>query len=141
MERAERMIAIAAGLIFSAVLVPILWVMLALTLFTAGHRFVMVWRQANAPRRVDRPQSPWSASRWRGWTPSVSFGTTAARRERQRGSSARRRSQSGAQASTRGTDRRAAGARRTDTRGNGPRATDSSAADPGAWRRRARTRP
>ncbi len=89
MERAERMIAIAAGLIFSAVLVPILWVMLALTLFTAGHRFLMVWRQANAPRRLNRPPSAWGTGRWRGWTPSVSFGTTAARRERQPGGTCR----------------------------------------------------
>ncbi len=139
MERAERMIAIAAGLIFSAVLVPILWVMLALTLFTAGHRFLMVWRQANAPRRVSRPPSAWGTGRWRGWTPSVSFGTTAARRrERQPGGTARRR--------PRIDGPRIDGPRidgpRTGTRSSGPRTTnDPSAADPGAWRRRARSRP
>ena len=166
MERAERMIAIAAGLIFSAVLVPILWVMLALTLFTAGHRFVMVWRQANAPRRVDRPPSAWSTGRWRGWTPSVSFGTTAARRERQPGASARRRRQAGSRTSTRpadprGPDARAAGPRAAGPKAAGPKAagpktagpkvpgprapgptaTGPAAADPGAWRRRARSRP
>jgi CDP-diacylglycerol--glycerol-3-phosphate 3-phosphatidyltransferase len=46
MERAERVIVLCAGLAFSVVLVPLLWVMLALTLITAGQRFVKVWRQA-----------------------------------------------------------------------------------------------
>ncbi|HEX8771075.1 MAG TPA: CDP-alcohol phosphatidyltransferase family protein, partial [Acidimicrobiales bacterium] len=36
MERAERMIVIGIGLAFSVVLIPVLWLMLALTLFTAG---------------------------------------------------------------------------------------------------------
>jgi CDP-diacylglycerol--glycerol-3-phosphate 3-phosphatidyltransferase len=47
MERAERMVLLGVGLAFD-VLVPMLWVMLALTAITALHRFVMVWRQANA---------------------------------------------------------------------------------------------
>jgi len=50
MERAERIIAIGVGLAFSTLLVPILWVTLGLTLATAVHRFVRVWRQADAPR-------------------------------------------------------------------------------------------
>ena len=64
MERAERMLALGASLLFSAVMVPILWLMLALTLFTAGHRFVMVWRQASRrPVRPSRSPSPrWPAS-------------------------------------------------------------------------------
>jgi len=48
MERAERTIMLAFGLLFESLLVPILWVMLVLTLFTAGQRFVKVWRQASA---------------------------------------------------------------------------------------------
>jgi hypothetical protein len=76
MERAERMLALGACLVFSALMVPILWVMLALTLFTAGHRFVMVWRQAGAVRAPkSRPKPAVGAGatgRWRGWTPSVS---------------------------------------------------------------------
>ncbi|MEZ5180814.1 MAG: hypothetical protein R2702_02900 [Acidimicrobiales bacterium] len=48
MERAERLIALGLGLLFSSVLVPILWVMLALTLVTAGQRFAKVWKQASA---------------------------------------------------------------------------------------------
>ena len=46
MERAERIIALGFALLFDGLMVPILWVMLALTLFTAGQRFVKVWRQA-----------------------------------------------------------------------------------------------
>jgi CDP-diacylglycerol--glycerol-3-phosphate 3-phosphatidyltransferase len=48
MERAERTIMLAFGLLFESLLVPILWLMLVLTLFTAGQRFVKVWRQASA---------------------------------------------------------------------------------------------
>ena len=46
MERAERLIALALGLVFSELLVAILWIMLALTLLTAVQRFVKVWKQA-----------------------------------------------------------------------------------------------
>jgi len=46
MERAERMVLLGVGLAFN-VLVPVLWLMLALTVLTAVHRFVMVWRQAS----------------------------------------------------------------------------------------------
>ncbi len=59
MERAERLIALGVGLLFDSLLVPILWVMLALTTFTAVQRFVKVWRQASAP-----PAEP-LADRWR----------------------------------------------------------------------------
>lgn len=48
MERAERMIALGFGLLFDSLLVPILWIMLALTLVTAGQRFIKVWKQASA---------------------------------------------------------------------------------------------
>jgi CDP-diacylglycerol--glycerol-3-phosphate 3-phosphatidyltransferase len=46
MERAERFIVLAIGLLFSQILIPVLWVMLVLTLVTAVQRFVKVWRQA-----------------------------------------------------------------------------------------------
>ena len=46
MERAERFIVLAIGLLFSQILIPVLWVMLVLTLVTAIQRFVKVWRQA-----------------------------------------------------------------------------------------------
>ncbi len=73
MERAERMIAIGLGLLFSVILIPMLWVMLALTLLTAGQRFVMVWRQASATvpgRQVGTRLS----GRWSALRPSVGFG-------------------------------------------------------------------
>jgi CDP-diacylglycerol--glycerol-3-phosphate 3-phosphatidyltransferase len=50
MERAERLALLALGLLFEALLVPVLWVMLVLTLDTAVQRFVKVWRQASAPQ-------------------------------------------------------------------------------------------
>ena len=72
MERAERMILVGVGLLLSRFLVPILWVMLALTLFTAGQRFVTVWRQGSTPRRPagDRLLL---RGRWRGWRPGEGF--------------------------------------------------------------------
>jgi CDP-diacylglycerol--glycerol-3-phosphate 3-phosphatidyltransferase len=60
MERAERTIALAFGLLFDSLLVPVLWVMLVLTLVTAVQRFIKVWRQASAPR----PEPVFQ--RWRG---------------------------------------------------------------------------
>jgi CDP-diacylglycerol--glycerol-3-phosphate 3-phosphatidyltransferase len=56
MERAERVVMLCFGLAFSAVLVPVLWVMLALTLLTALQRFVRVWRQVDAESRQPRPR-------------------------------------------------------------------------------------
>ena len=46
MERAERVVLLCIGLLWDRLLVPVLWVMLALTLLTAAQRFVKVWRQA-----------------------------------------------------------------------------------------------
>jgi len=46
MERAERVILLCLGLLFSSLLIPILWVMLALTVVTAVQRFVRVWQAA-----------------------------------------------------------------------------------------------
>jgi CDP-diacylglycerol---glycerol-3-phosphate 3-phosphatidyltransferase len=60
MERAERLVALGIGLLFDVLLVPVLWLMLVLTTFTAVQRFVKVWRQASAPKAA--PASPW----WRG---------------------------------------------------------------------------
>lgn len=55
MERAERFIALGIALLFSEILVGILWAMLVLTVFTAGQRFVKVWRQAERPEPVPLP--------------------------------------------------------------------------------------
>jgi CDP-diacylglycerol--glycerol-3-phosphate 3-phosphatidyltransferase len=46
MERAERIIVLCAGLLFDSLLIPILWIMLALTVVTAIQRFIQVWTQA-----------------------------------------------------------------------------------------------
>jgi CDP-diacylglycerol--glycerol-3-phosphate 3-phosphatidyltransferase len=46
MERAERIIALCLGLLFSVLLIPVLWLTLALTTITAIQRFVKVWKQA-----------------------------------------------------------------------------------------------
>ncbi|MGI8794186.1 MAG: CDP-alcohol phosphatidyltransferase family protein [Acidimicrobiales bacterium] len=66
MERAERIIALGIGLAFPVLLMPVLWVMLALTALTAVQRFAKVWKQASAPRPV-RP----TVERWRAWRESV----------------------------------------------------------------------
>ena len=57
MERAERMILLGLGFLFEMLLLPVLWVMLALTAFTAVQRFLRVWRQASAPRPGGRAHS------------------------------------------------------------------------------------
>jgi CDP-diacylglycerol--glycerol-3-phosphate 3-phosphatidyltransferase len=55
MERAERIIAICLGLLFPVLLIPILWIMLALTSITAVQRFVKVWRAADvSPATAER---------------------------------------------------------------------------------------
>jgi len=55
MERAERIIALCIGLLIPVLLIPILWVLLALTAITAVQRFVKVWKQAAvAPVTAER---------------------------------------------------------------------------------------
>lgn len=79
MERAERIIVLCATLAFSVIMIPLLWLMLALTAATAIQRFVSVWKQANAAghrpppadrrmfvRRPGYEPVPMSA-RWRAW--------------------------------------------------------------------------
>jgi CDP-diacylglycerol--glycerol-3-phosphate 3-phosphatidyltransferase len=62
MERAERLIVLGAGLVFEALLIPVLWLLLGLTLVTVGQRFVKVWGQAAAPVRPV-PPARWRARR------------------------------------------------------------------------------
>ncbi|MBA3907390.1 MAG: CDP-alcohol phosphatidyltransferase family protein [Pseudonocardiales bacterium] len=52
MERAERIILLALGLLFDALLVPVLVIMLVLTIVTAGQRFAKVWQAASKERPV-----------------------------------------------------------------------------------------
>jgi CDP-diacylglycerol--glycerol-3-phosphate 3-phosphatidyltransferase len=84
MERAERMILLGVAFIDSALLIPILWVMLVLISITAVARFVKVWKLASAPapaavvepapapdeavrRRVVAWRDGKVESRWRTW--------------------------------------------------------------------------
>jgi CDP-diacylglycerol--glycerol-3-phosphate 3-phosphatidyltransferase len=55
MERAERIIALCVGLLFSFLLIPVLWLTLVLTIVTAVQRFAKVWKQAAvAPLTAER---------------------------------------------------------------------------------------
>lgn len=67
MERAERLILLGLALLFYQLLIPALWVMLALTLVTAGQRFVKVWKQASdaVPARPARAERTRTRSRAR----------------------------------------------------------------------------
>lgn len=72
MERAERFLVLGVGLLFSELLVGVLWVMLVLSVVTMVQRFVKVWRQADRPvppraryRRTRRRTSRPVAERWR----------------------------------------------------------------------------
>ncbi len=56
MERGERIGVLAFGVLFSELLIPVLWLMFVLTSVTAVHRFVGVWRQASVPRREPVPE-------------------------------------------------------------------------------------
>lgn len=58
-ERAERFILLAIGLLFSPLLLGILGLIVVLNMITAGQRFVKVWRQAAAPPKAlsDRRRS------------------------------------------------------------------------------------
>ena len=57
MERAERFIVLAIGLLFSEALIIILWIMLVLSSFRAAQRFVKVWKQASATRGAAHHQN------------------------------------------------------------------------------------
>ena len=70
MERAERFLVLGFGLLFNELFVPVLWVMLALTGFTAGQRFVKVWRQADRP--VAKKSVPYHRTRTRARLASAS---------------------------------------------------------------------
>jgi CDP-diacylglycerol--glycerol-3-phosphate 3-phosphatidyltransferase len=67
MERAERIMVLSVGLVFTSTLVPVLWLMLVLSMITAVQRFFKVWRQASAPmaRRRRAGLDAERVSRWR----------------------------------------------------------------------------
>ncbi|MBT94644.1 MAG: hypothetical protein CL431_01580 [Acidimicrobiaceae bacterium] len=59
MERAERFIVLALGLLINNILIPVLWVMLILTIITAIQRFIKVWKQATAQlNQSPKPNTP-----------------------------------------------------------------------------------
>ena len=57
MERAERFIVLAIGLLFAEALIVILWIMLVLSSITAVQRFAKVWKQASAVRETPLHQN------------------------------------------------------------------------------------
>lgn len=46
MERAERLVLLAIGILVAHILIPVLWVVFVLSVVTVGQRFVKVWAQA-----------------------------------------------------------------------------------------------
>jgi CDP-diacylglycerol---glycerol-3-phosphate 3-phosphatidyltransferase len=90
MERAERFVVLAFGLLFHALFVPVLWVMLALTAATAATRFRKVWLQATdqrpAPARVARRTRRRTARpRTQVWRERAQAQAESRRRYRQQG--------------------------------------------------------
>jgi CDP-diacylglycerol---glycerol-3-phosphate 3-phosphatidyltransferase len=75
MERAERMILLGVGFLVSALLIPVLWILLVLTSFTAINRFVKVWREATkvSPEAVSARRSADRDSRFREWRERSGF--------------------------------------------------------------------
>jgi phosphatidylinositol phosphate synthase len=136
MERAERMIVLAAALAFaSLLLVPLLWLLLALTLATAVQRFVTVWRQAEAPPpRPRRSELRWregrAESRFRSWRESAAIRTS--RPDRAGTQVSRWRSRRQGVLSSRASR---AGSRGRHRRGNAAERA-SAVRSPGAGRRR-----
>jgi len=73
-ERGERFVLLGVGLLFSVLLIPMMWLLLALNLITAGQRFAAVWKQASEPlarttvrsrRQAARVGETTAADRWR----------------------------------------------------------------------------
>lgn len=71
MERAERLILLGLALALNVVLVPLLWLLLALSVMTAAQRFAKVWRQASleplsaSASRSEHLEGTRSAAAWR----------------------------------------------------------------------------
>jgi CDP-diacylglycerol---glycerol-3-phosphate 3-phosphatidyltransferase len=89
MERAERFVVLAFGLLFSGLFVPVLWLMLALTVLTAATRFRKVWLQASGrrpvpPRLARRPRRRTARPRTEVWRERAQA-RAQSRRSRQQG--------------------------------------------------------
>ncbi len=103
MERGERMFLFGIGLLSTVIFVPVLWVLLVLTSFTAIARFVKVWnaasgRDAVIARRIEAWREGRVDSRWRTWRESraSTHGTHAASRTPRTPRTPRTRTTSGA---------------------------------------------
>ena len=88
MERAERIILLCLGLLFPALLVPIMWLMLVLTTMTVIQRFLMVWRQAEVSNSTQAKRDERSRRRVQR---QERFSSRATRRHNSRRMSARGR--------------------------------------------------
>jgi CDP-diacylglycerol--glycerol-3-phosphate 3-phosphatidyltransferase len=66
MERMERIVVLAIGLFFEAILIAVLWLMLGLTVFTVIQRFFRVWGQATEASGSIPDVGRWQLGRWRG---------------------------------------------------------------------------
>jgi CDP-diacylglycerol--glycerol-3-phosphate 3-phosphatidyltransferase len=67
MERGERVLVLCFALKFPADMLWLLWLIVALSMLTAGQRFVKVWRQAEKPP-APLPVEPVAVVlRWRAW--------------------------------------------------------------------------
>ena len=80
MERAERLILLGIALLIHVILVPLLGLLLALSVFTAVQRFVKVWRQASLQSSSSKAvRGPWRRgrveSRWQSWRQPRANGT------------------------------------------------------------------
>lgn len=89
MERAERLILLGVALFFHWVMIPLLWLLLALTAVTAAWRFARIWAQATAelkgePVAEASPVSRWRTgrveSRWRAWREAAATAGSGATR-------------------------------------------------------------
>ena len=80
MERAERLILLGVALLLHVIFVPLLGLLLALTVFTAGQRFLKVWRQASPETASSAAaRGVWRTgrveSRWQAWRQPRANGT------------------------------------------------------------------
>ena len=119
MERAERMVLLGVGLAFD-ILVPVLWMMLVLTAFTAVQRFVKVWRQAT-PERPRRTRHHRGSGTEEPRAGSLAQWWAAHRPQTERAAASRLRVASSLTARTRPRCRSSRSARRTSRTAPAPR--------------------
>ena len=67
MERGERVFVLCFALKFPADMLWLLWLIFALSMLTAGQRFVKVWRQAEKPPAPLPVEPAAVVLRWRAW--------------------------------------------------------------------------